>query len=93
MKIDLSGSTPDPMITSRGNHQDATSTSQVHNAGGDTTSLSYDRANIGSLTSQALSSADVRQDKVDALRQAIGSGQYKVVPNKIAEGMLQEYPE
>jgi flagellar biosynthesis anti-sigma factor FlgM len=40
-----------------------------------------------------MSSADVRQDKVDALRQAIGSGQYKVVPNKIAEGMLQEYPK
>jgi flagellar biosynthesis anti-sigma factor FlgM len=35
----------------------------------------------------------VRQDKVDALREAINSGQYKVQPDEIAEAMLQNAPE
>jgi negative regulator of flagellin synthesis FlgM len=99
MKIDFGGSTPEPIITpepgirSGGNNQDATSTSQVYSAGEDTTTLSYDRANIGALTSQAMSAADVRQDKVDTLRQAISSGQYEVAPDKIADAMLQGYPK
>ena len=92
MKIDLNHSTPDPVVTQRGgnNNANAASTSQVHNAADDTASLSFDRASVGSLVSQAMASPDVRQDKVDALRQAISSGQYKVEPTKIAEAMLQE---
>jgi negative regulator of flagellin synthesis FlgM len=94
MKIDLNSSTPDPIITPRGNNNEATSTtSQVQNSGDDKATLSYDHANIGALTSQALASSDVRQDKIDALRQAIGNGQYKVEPDKVAESMLQESPK
>ena len=94
MKIDLSKSTPEPIVTPRGSDQHATSTSEVHGAGEDaTTSLSYYHANISTLTSQALSSPDIRQDKVDALRQAITSGEYKAVPQQIAEAMLQEFPK
>jgi len=93
MKIDLNNSIPDPIVTQKGNNNNtnAASTSQVHNAGGDdTASLSFDRASVGSLVSQAMASPDVRQDKVEALSQAISNGQYKVEPNKIAEAMLQE---
>jgi flagellar biosynthesis anti-sigma factor FlgM len=93
MKIGLDSSTPDPIVTPRGNNNDATSTNQVHNAGEDTTALAFDRTNIGALASQAMASADVRQDKVDALRQAINSGQYKVEPDKVADAMLQESPK
>jgi negative regulator of flagellin synthesis FlgM len=94
MKIDLNGSTPDPIITPRSNNNtDAASTNQVHNGGEDTATLSFDHANIGSLTSQAMASPDVRQDKVDALRQAISTGQYKVDPDEVAGAMLQESPK
>jgi negative regulator of flagellin synthesis FlgM len=93
MKIDLNGSTPDPIITPRGNNSDATSASQVNAGGEDTATLSFDRTNTGALTSQAMSSPDVRQDKVDALRQAISTGQYKVEPEQIAGAMLQESPK
>ena len=93
MKIDLSRSTPESFVTPRGNDHAAASTSQVHGAEEDTTTLSYDRANISTLTSQALSSPDIRQDKVEALRQAISSGQYKAAPGQIAEAMLREFPK
>lgn len=93
MKIDLSRSTPEPIVTPRENDRDAASTSQVHGVEEDTTSLSYGRANVGTLTSQALSSPDLRQDKIDALRQAISSGQYKAEPQQIAEAMLREFPK
>ena len=94
MKIDLNNSTPDPIVTPQGkNHGSSTSTSQVHNAGEDTASLSFDRARVGSLVSQAMASPDVRQDKVDALRQSIANGQSKVEPDRVAEAMLQEPPK
>lgn len=54
----------------------------------DRTTLSSDKNQIKTLTAQALSSPEVRQDKVAALRQAVQSGQYKVSPGKIADSML-----
>jgi flagellar biosynthesis anti-sigma factor FlgM len=95
MKIELSSSTPEPIVASRGNVPDATSTSQaheneVHGTEEDKTTLSYDRANISTLTSQAMSSSDVRQDRVEVLRQAVSSGQYQLMPDQIAEAMLRE---
>jgi negative regulator of flagellin synthesis FlgM len=93
MKIDLNNSTPDPIVTPRGNNNNAASTSQVHNAGEDTASLSFDRASVGSLVNQAMGSSEVRQDKVDALREAISSGQYKIEPGKIADAILSESPK
>ena len=54
----------------------------------DKTSLSVDTLNISSLKAQALNSPQVRQDKVDALRQAIQNGDYKVEPDKIAQAIM-----
>jgi len=94
MKIDLNNSTPDPIVTPQGkNHGSSASSNHVHHAGEDTASLSFDRASVGSLVSQAMASPEVRQDKVDALRQAISNGQFKIEPDKIAEAMLKESPK
>jgi flagellar biosynthesis anti-sigma factor FlgM len=95
MKIELSSSNPEPIVASRGNAPDATSTNQVHDNevrgnDEDKTTLSYDRANISTLTSQAMSSSDVRQDRVEVLRQAVSSGQYQVMPDQIAEAVLRQ---
>jgi flagellar biosynthesis anti-sigma factor FlgM len=50
----------------------------------DWTSFHSDSNSVLSLTSQALSSPEVRQGTVDALRQSVNSGQYQVDANKIA---------
>src|ERR1700749_3506275 len=50
----------------------------------DSTSFHSDSVAVQTLTSQALNSPEVRQDTVDALRQSVNSGQYKLDANKIA---------
>jgi flagellar biosynthesis anti-sigma factor FlgM len=40
------------------------------------------------LTSQALNSPEVRQGTVDALRQAVNSGQYQLDATKIAGAII-----
>lgn len=89
MKIDLNSTSPDPIVTPKGNNS-ATSTSPVQGAGEDKATLSFDRASVGALASQAMASAEVRQDKVEALRQALSNGQYKVETDKVAEAVLQQ---
>jgi flagellar biosynthesis anti-sigma factor FlgM len=50
----------------------------------DWTSFHSDSTSVASLTTQALSSPEVRQGTVDALRQSVNSGQYQVDATKIA---------
>ena len=56
----------------------------IPGAAQDWTSFHSDSNSVLSLTSQALSSPEVRQGTVDALRESVSSGQYQVDPNKIA---------
>jgi len=58
--------------------------------GEDRTTLTSDAASVGSLVSTALSSPEVRQDKVDSLRQAVNSGQYDLNPGKIAASIIDD---
>ncbi|MGA7156975.1 MAG: flagellar biosynthesis anti-sigma factor FlgM [Acidobacteriaceae bacterium] len=59
-------------------------------SGDDRTSLSSGSTAVASLVSTALGSPEVRQDKIDSLRQAIGNGQYQVDPASIAASMAGE---
>ena len=54
----------------------------------DDAGLSEDSVTLSSLALKALESPEVRQDKVDGLRQAIQNGQYSVNPQQVAEAML-----
>jgi flagellar biosynthesis anti-sigma factor FlgM len=53
----------------------------------DWTSFHSDSNAVRSLTSQALSSPEVRQGTVDVLRQSVNSGQYKVDASRIADAI------
>jgi flagellar biosynthesis anti-sigma factor FlgM len=53
----------------------------------DRTSFHSDSTAVRSLTNQALSSPEVRQGTVDALRQSVNSGQYKVDAATIADAI------
>ena len=54
----------------------------------DRTTLSADSVSISSLAAKALENPAVRQDKVDAFRQAVSSGEYQIDPSKIAASMV-----
>ncbi len=55
----------------------------------DRASLKNDVAGVSSLKQQALAIPDVRQAKVDALKQQIQSGQYKADPAETAKAMRE----
>jgi negative regulator of flagellin synthesis FlgM len=86
MRIGLNAPHPpeistDRASTSSASTQSASATQQADKFSGDSVSLN-------SLAAQALQLPDVRQDKVDSLRQQIASGEYRVDPQKTADAML-----
>lgn len=56
----------------------------------DRTTLSTSSSAVASLVSQAMASPEVRQDKVNALKQQIASGNYNIDPSRIASGIASE---
>ena len=56
----------------------------------DTTSLSADSNSILSLQTRALATPEIRQDKVEALRQSIQNGDYRLEPDQIAQAILNQ---
>jgi len=52
--------------------------------------LSFDQARVQSLESQVLAQPEVRQEKVDLLRQAVGKGEYAVSEGQIADAMIAD---
>ena len=56
----------------------------------DKTSLSSDTLSVSSLTTQAMESPSVRQNRVEALRQQVQNGEYNLDSNKIAQAILQQ---
>jgi len=60
-------------------------------SGGDRTTLTSGSGSISALTSEAMNSPEIRQDKVQSLQQAISSGQYKLDPDAIAGAMIDEH--
>jgi negative regulator of flagellin synthesis FlgM len=56
----------------------------------DKTSLSADTQSIASLQAQAMATPAIRQDKVEALRQSIQNGDYKLEPDQIAQAILNQ---
>jgi len=41
-------------------------------------------------TAQAMTAPSIRQDKVEALRQSIQNGDYKIDPDQVAQAILRQ---
>ena len=50
----------------------------------------HDAASASALASRAMQTPEVRQDRVDSLRQSIASGQYQLDAKASAEAMLSQ---
>ncbi len=92
MRIDLSNTTANQLSSElnskRITAQNSTQSGGVN--GEDHATLTSDSTSVGSLVSTALNSPEVRQGKVDSLRQTISSGQYALDPAIIASSMVGE---
>jgi negative regulator of flagellin synthesis FlgM len=92
MRIDLHNTVADLLsndASSKKVSADSTSSTPSTDAGAHAT-LSSDATSVSSLVSQALKTPEVRQDKVDSLKQAVSTGQYQLDPSKIAGSILGE---
>jgi flagellar biosynthesis anti-sigma factor FlgM len=57
----------------------------------DRTTLTSGSSSVQALVSEAMNTRPIRADKVAALQQAIGSGQYQLDPAAIAGSMIDEH--
>jgi negative regulator of flagellin synthesis FlgM len=57
---------------------------------GDRTTLTSTQQSLNALVTTAMSSPEIRQDRVDSLKQAISDGTYKLDPEQIASSMIDE---
>ncbi len=61
-------------------------------AGGeDRTSFKSDTQSLSSLVTAALSTPEIRDDKVASLQQSVNNGTYQLDPNAIAGSMIDEH--
>jgi len=89
MKIDANGPITNQIQTERNPSQKPDGIASTGSSeASDRTTLNSTGNSVQLLTNQALQSPEVRQDKVDAIRQSVSSGQYKVDPGKIADAMI-----
>jgi flagellar biosynthesis anti-sigma factor FlgM len=94
MKVDLNSSAAIQMAVERAPKQVSNSgLTGTQGATEDRTTFSTDSAGIQALTAQALNSPQIRQDKVDALKQAVSNGSYPVNATNIASAIAENKGE
>lgn len=91
MRIDLNG------LNTNGIAQDDKAKKVGKHGGGhvshpeDKTSFSSDSVKVSSLAANAMSSPEVRQERVQALSAAVEGGNYKLDPQEIAAAMIAQH--
>jgi negative regulator of flagellin synthesis FlgM len=94
MKIESNSPSASLLPADRSTKQiSTTGTAIAQGTAQDRTTLHTDSQSVQSLTSQAMSSPEVRQDKVDALRQSVSSGTYQLDATKIAGAIISSNGE
>ena len=89
MKVDLSSLAASQIPVDRGAKQVSNGSLTGTQAPEDRISFHSDSLSVQSLATQALNSPAIRQDKVDALRQAVTGGTYKPDASNIAGAMIE----
>ena len=56
----------------------------------DKTHFSFDQTRVRALESQALAQPEIRQQRVDLLRQSVGKGEYAVSDNQLATAIIAD---
>jgi flagellar biosynthesis anti-sigma factor FlgM len=91
MKIEVNSPTAIPLPASPAAKQVSNGgVTAAQSASADRTTFHTDSLSVQSLTSQAMSAPEVRQDKVDALRQSVSSGEYQPDATKTASAIVDD---
>lgn len=89
MKVEWSNPVSQTVLDRPGTKASSTSV-PVAGLSQDRTTLSSKGQSVQSMVSQALKTPEVRQDRVQSLKQSIASGEYKLDANKIAGAIISE---
>lgn len=93
MRIDLNQATASQIASEPSPKQvnaENVAASDIASAG-DRTTLTSTQQSLNELVSTAMSSPEIRQDRVDSLKQSISDGSYELDPEKIAASMIDEH--
>lgn len=93
MRVDLRslGVTPaDEKKAERATKTNGAERSSSDAASVDKARFSFDQTRVSSLTREVMAQPEVRQQKVDLLRQAIGKGEYAVNDGQVAEAIIAD---
>jgi flagellar biosynthesis anti-sigma factor FlgM len=94
MKVELNSPSASLLPADRGVKPVSTSdTTATQSAAQDRTTFHSDSLSVQSLTSRALNSPEIRQDKVDTLSQSVNSGAYQLDATKIAGAIIDSKGE
>ena len=93
MKIDLNGSMAAASVEKSEKQSAAGSTTTVaftKAATADRTTFQSDAKNLQAMVQKALTTPDVRQSKMDAVRSAFNSGTFQFDSGKVADAMIED---
>jgi len=88
MRIDLNQGPQTVPESNRSTPEATTSSSVSHALGEDQAQLSGTHAQVEALAAQASQLPEVREERVQALRQAIDGGRYQASPENVAGAMF-----
>ena len=89
MKIDVNSLSANTLPIDRSPKQVSTGNlAATQSVTQDRTTFSSDTQSVQALTTQAMKSPEIRQDKVDALSQSVNSGEYKPDATKTAGAIM-----
>jgi flagellar biosynthesis anti-sigma factor FlgM len=94
MRVDLRAygvDAPDKAKTDQSGKASQQATRESESAGADQARFSFDQARVKTLEAVALAQPEVREQKVDAIRQAVGKGQYAVSDAQIAAAIAADF--
>ena len=94
MRVDLRAygvDAPDKAKTDQAGKAPGSATHESGAAGADQTRFSFDQARVKTLEAAAMAQPEVRQQKVDAIRQAVGKGEYAVSDTQIADAISADF--
>lgn len=93
MRVDLKTygtESTDNSKTDRARATPAPSEQGNETAAHDQTRFTFDQTRVRALESQVLAQPEVRQQRVDLLRQSVGKGEYAVSDNQIANAIIAD---
>jgi flagellar biosynthesis anti-sigma factor FlgM len=81
---------PEEKTTERASTSRAAESTSNGAAGLDQARFSFGQARVHALEAEVLAQPEVRQERVDLLRQALGKGEYAVSEGQIADAMIAD---